>query len=153
MFWVDWRLTFIALIPFPLIIISTYYFKESINRSFFKVQRGSTPECGSILPGCPWYRLFLQKKESLSKHQQRTSNANIRAIFAYSVFFPWRKLYWHWQSAQLSGGPPEALHLQKQQGTVIALFFILIYCFTLRVLADKFNVLQRGLLPVKGVKG
>ena len=38
MFWTDWQLTFIALIPFPIIIIATYYFKNSINRSFFKVR-------------------------------------------------------------------------------------------------------------------
>ena len=37
MFWTDWQLTFIALIPFPIIIIATYYFKNTINRSFFKV--------------------------------------------------------------------------------------------------------------------
>jgi len=38
MFWVDWKLTLIALIPFPIMIIATYYFKESINKSFFKVR-------------------------------------------------------------------------------------------------------------------
>src|SRR5688572_16343568 len=38
MFSVDWELTLIALIPFPIIIIATYYFKESINRSFFRVR-------------------------------------------------------------------------------------------------------------------
>ncbi len=32
MFWTDWQLTFIALIPFPIMLIGTYYFKESINR-------------------------------------------------------------------------------------------------------------------------
>jgi ATP-binding cassette subfamily B protein len=38
MFWSDWQLTLMALIPFPIIIIATYYFKESINRSFLKVR-------------------------------------------------------------------------------------------------------------------
>jgi len=37
MLYIDPVLTLIALIPFPIIIIATYYFKESINRSFFKV--------------------------------------------------------------------------------------------------------------------
>ncbi|WP_317235936.1 ABC transporter transmembrane domain-containing protein [Niabella hibiscisoli] len=36
MFWVDWQLTLIALIPFPIMIAATYYFKESINKSFSK---------------------------------------------------------------------------------------------------------------------
>ena len=38
MFWTDWQLTFIALIPFQIMLIGTYYFKESINRSFHKVR-------------------------------------------------------------------------------------------------------------------
>lgn len=38
MLYIDPVLTLIALIPFPIIIIATYYFKESINRSFFKVR-------------------------------------------------------------------------------------------------------------------
>ncbi|HRF19952.1 MAG TPA: ABC transporter transmembrane domain-containing protein, partial [Chitinophagaceae bacterium] len=29
MFWSDWQLTLIALIPFPIMLIATYYFKES----------------------------------------------------------------------------------------------------------------------------
>ncbi|HEY6953709.1 MAG TPA: ABC transporter transmembrane domain-containing protein, partial [Flavisolibacter sp.] len=32
MLWTDWRLTLISLIPFPIIIIATYYFKESVNK-------------------------------------------------------------------------------------------------------------------------
>ena len=38
MFWSDWQLTLVALIPFPIILLATYYFKESINKSFFKVR-------------------------------------------------------------------------------------------------------------------
>ncbi|MEO7530411.1 MAG: ABC transporter transmembrane domain-containing protein, partial [Sediminibacterium sp.] len=30
MFWIDWRLTLISLVPFPIMIIATYYFKESV---------------------------------------------------------------------------------------------------------------------------
>jgi len=38
MFWVNWQLSLIALIPFPIILVATYYFKESVNRSFHKVR-------------------------------------------------------------------------------------------------------------------
>ncbi|RYZ52619.1 MAG: ABC transporter ATP-binding protein, partial [Chitinophagaceae bacterium] len=38
MFWTDWQLTLISLIPFPIIIIATYYFKESVNKSFHRVR-------------------------------------------------------------------------------------------------------------------
>jgi ATP-binding cassette subfamily B protein len=38
MFITDWQLTLIALIPFPFLILATYYFKESVNKSFIKVR-------------------------------------------------------------------------------------------------------------------
>ena len=38
MFRMDPVLTLIALIPFPIIIVATWYFKESINKSFFRVR-------------------------------------------------------------------------------------------------------------------
>jgi ATP-binding cassette subfamily B multidrug efflux pump len=38
MFWTDWRLTLVCLIPFPILLIATYYFKESVNRSFHTVR-------------------------------------------------------------------------------------------------------------------
>ncbi|RYF94915.1 MAG: ABC transporter ATP-binding protein, partial [Chitinophagaceae bacterium] len=34
MFYVDWQLTLICLAPFPLLIIATWFFKESVNKSF-----------------------------------------------------------------------------------------------------------------------
>ena len=38
MFYQDWRLSLISLAPFPILIIATYFFKESVNKSFIKVR-------------------------------------------------------------------------------------------------------------------
>src|SRR5262245_5810975 len=38
MFWVDWKLALISLAPFPILILATYIFKESVNRSFIRVR-------------------------------------------------------------------------------------------------------------------
>lgn len=38
MFYIDWQLTLVCLIPFPIMIIATYFFKESVNRSFTQVR-------------------------------------------------------------------------------------------------------------------
>ena len=38
MFFVDWRLTLISLAPFPILIVATYFFKESVNKSFIEVR-------------------------------------------------------------------------------------------------------------------
>lgn len=160
MFWVDWQLTFIALIPFPIIIIATYYFKESINRSFFKV-RNAVAQLNAFvqehLTGMPVVQAFSAEESEFEKFKtinKQHRNANIRAIFAYSVFFPLVEIVlalaiglivW-WTSR-------EALNLQQsQQGTVIAFILCLNLLFRpLRVLADKFNVLQMGIVASERV--
>src|SRR5678816_770725 len=38
MFWADPKLTLIALVPFPILLLATYYFKESVNKSFHRVR-------------------------------------------------------------------------------------------------------------------
>ena len=38
MFIADWKLTLVCLAPFPVLIIATYFFKESVNRSFIRVR-------------------------------------------------------------------------------------------------------------------
>src|SRR5690606_4053915 len=94
MFWVDWQLTLIALIPFPLMIIATYYFKESINRSFFRVRNAVAALNAFVqehLTGMPVVQAFAAEEREFEKFKsinRQHRNANIRAIFAYSVFFP-----------------------------------------------------------------
>lgn len=160
MFWVDWQLTLIALIPFPLIIIATYYFKESINRSFFRVRNAVSNLNAFVqehLTGMPVVQAFASEERELTKFKQINGehrNANIRAIFAYSVFFPIVEIV-----LALSTGlivwwtAKEALQLQEsQQGTVIAFILCLNLLFRpLRVLADKFNVLQMGVVASERV--
>ncbi|MFM7840152.1 MAG: ABC transporter ATP-binding protein, partial [Chitinophagaceae bacterium] len=94
MFWTDWRLTLICLAPFPLLILATYMFKESVNRSFIKV-RNAVAALNSFvqehLSGMQVVQAFaVEPKEfaKFSKINQEHRNANIHAIFAYSVFFP-----------------------------------------------------------------
>ncbi|WP_317235765.1 ABC transporter ATP-binding protein [Niabella hibiscisoli] len=76
-------------------------------------------------------------------------NANINAIFAYSVFFPVIEIVLAlsiglivWFTAR------EALGLQQsQQGVVVAFILCLNLLFRpLRMIADKFNVVQMGLI-------
>lgn len=38
MLFTDWRLTLVCLIPFPILLVATYFFKESVNKSFHRVR-------------------------------------------------------------------------------------------------------------------
>jgi ATP-binding cassette subfamily B protein len=160
MFYSDWQLTLIALIPFPIIIIATYYFKESINKSFHQVRNAVAALNAFVqehLTGMSVVQAFAAEKNEFEKFKsinKEHRNANIKAIFAYSVFFPVVEIVLAlsvglvvWWTAQ------EALHMhQSRQGTVIAFILCLNLLFRpLRMLADKFNVLQMGVIASERV--
>jgi ATP-binding cassette subfamily B multidrug efflux pump len=160
MFYSDPKLTLIALIPFPIILLATYYFKESINRSFFKVRNAVAALNAFVqehLTGMAVVQAFAAEEREFDKFKKinrEHRNANIKAIFAYSVFFPVVEIVLAlsiglivWYSAR------EALDLHKsQQGTVISFILCLNLLFRpLRVLADKFNVLQMGIIASERV--
>jgi ATP-binding cassette subfamily B protein len=101
---------------------------------------------------------FAAEKAEMAKFKEINKehrNANIKAIFAYSVFFPVVEiilaismglLVW-WGAARL-------LNYEVTQGVVVAFIMYLNLLFRpLRMLADKFNVLQMGMIAGERVLG
>lgn len=155
MFWSDWQLTLIALIPFPIIIVATYYFKESINRSFLKVRNAVAALNAFVqehLTGMSVVQAFAAEEREFSKFQKINKehrNANIKAIFAYSVFFPVVEIVLALSIGLIVwyGAGQKA-----PAGTIISFILCLNLLFRpLRVLADKFNVLQMGIIASERV--
>jgi ATP-binding cassette, subfamily B, multidrug efflux pump len=150
MFITDWQLTLIALIPFPIIIIATYYFKESVSHSFHKVRNAVANLNAFVqehLTGMQVVQAFSAEQKEFEKFKainKEHRNANIKAIFAYSVFFPVVEIV----SALAIGlivwyGSGQ----QADVGTIMAFILCLNLLFRpLRVIADKFNVLQMGMI-------
>lgn len=155
MFWSDWQLTLIALIPFPIILLATYYFKESINKSFFKVRNAVAALNAFVqehLTGMAVVQAFAAEEQEYGKFKainREHRNANIKAILAYSLFFPAVEIVLAlsiglivWYGA---GQKAEA-------GTIISFILCLNLLFRpLRVIADKFNVLQMGIIASERV--
>ncbi len=155
MFWSDWQLTLVALIPFPIIILATYYFKESINRSFFKVRNAVAALNAFVqehLTGMAVLQAFAAEDKEFEKFRKINKehrNENIKAIFAYSVFFPVVEIVLALSIGLIvwygSGQGAAA-------GTIISFILCLNLLFRpLRVLADKFNVLQMGIIASERV--
>ncbi|HRP17356.1 MAG TPA: ABC transporter transmembrane domain-containing protein, partial [Ginsengibacter sp.] len=90
----DWRLSLISLAPFPILIIATYFFKESVNKSFIKVRNAVAALNAFVqehLSGMHVVQAYTSEKREFAKFREINNShrrANIRAIFAYSVFFP-----------------------------------------------------------------
>jgi ATP-binding cassette subfamily B protein len=155
----DWRLTLIVLTTFPALIIATYFFKESVNKSFHSV-RNAVAALNAFaqehITGMYLVQSFAAETRELDsfKHINRAHrDANIRAIFAYSVFFPVVEIILAVSLGLLVWwGAVRMLHYQVTAGVVIAFVMYLNLLFRpLRMLADKFNVLQMGLVAAERV--
>jgi ATP-binding cassette subfamily B multidrug efflux pump len=160
MLWTDWKLTVICLIPFPILILATYYFKESVNRSFHRVRNAVSHLNAFVqehITGMYIVQAFAAEKRESEKFKdinREHRNANIKAIFAYSVFFPVVEIVlalamglvvWWVSKEVLGSGVP-------QPGVIIAFIQYLNLIFRpLRVIADKFNVLQMGMISSERV--
>jgi ATP-binding cassette subfamily B protein len=161
MLFTDWKLTLVCLAAFPILIIATYFFKESVNKSFQRV-RNAVAQLNAFvqehITGMYIVQAFAAEKAEMAKFKEINKehrNANIKAIFAYSVFFPVVEiilaismglLVW-WGAARL-------LNYEVTQGVVVAFIMYLNLLFRpLRMLADKFNVLQMGMIAGERVLG
>ncbi len=163
MFIADWRLTLVCLAPFPLLIIATYYFKESVNKSFIKVRNAVAALNAYVqehITGMGIVQAFAaeeREQKKFSDINKEHRNANIKSIFAYSVFFPVVELVsavsigllvW-WAGTQAGVSTEKA----AQAGGIITSFILCLNLLfrPLRVIADKFNVLQMGVIASERV--
>lgn len=155
MFWMDWRLTLISLVPFPLMIVATYYFKESVNKSFIQVRNAVASLNAFVqehITGMQVVQAFAAEEREFDKFKKINAahrNANIKAIFAYSIFFPLVEVVLALSTGFLvwwiAGKSLDA-------GLLIAFILYLNQIFRpLRVIADKFNVLQMGMIAAERV--
>jgi ATP-binding cassette subfamily B protein len=164
MFYTNWQLTLICLIPFPFLILATYVFKESVNKSFIRVRNAVAALNAFVqehITGMQIVQAFaVEEKEynKFTKINKEHRNANINAIFAYSVFFPVVEivlassiglLVWY-AGVQVMNLPQEKA--VEVSGQIVSFIIMLNLLFRpLRVVADKFNVLQMGMIASERV--
>ena len=159
MIYTNWELTLICIIPFPFLMIATYFFKESVNKSFINVRNAIASLNAFVqehISGMQIIQAFTaeereqQKFEKINRHHR---DSNIHAIFAYSVFFPVVEiilafsmglLVWYSARNAYQMNTSEAISIT---GNIVSFILLLNLLFRpLRVIADKFNVLQMGMV-------
>jgi ABC-type multidrug transport system, ATPase and permease components len=155
MFYVDWRLALVSLAPFPILIIATYFFKESVNRSFIAVRNAVANLNAFVqehITGMAVIQAFAVEENEFQKFKkinQEHRNANIRAILAYSVFFPVVEIVLAFSTGLLVWW---GANNSFNAGVIISFIMYLNLLFRpLRVIADKFNVLQMGMVASERV--
>lgn len=161
MFLTDWKLALICLTTFPAIIIATYIFKESVNKSFQRV-RTAVAQLNAYaqehITGMYIVQAFAAEKREMERFKEINKEhkaANVKAIFAYSVFFPVVEIISAVAIALLVWwGAVRMMHFETSAGVIIAFVMYLNLLYRpLRMLADKFNVLQMGMVAAERVFG
>ncbi|PSR02227.1 MAG: antibiotic ABC transporter ATP-binding protein, partial [Bacteroidetes bacterium SW_11_45_7] len=159
MFYTDWQLTLVCLSVFPILIYVTYIFKERIKDAFHNV-RAQVSRLNAFLQehisGMKIVQIFNAEDKEMNKFQKINDDykqANIRAIWYFSIFFPVVEVL----SASAMGlvvwyGANNVIQYQTTLGVLIAFIMYLQMLFRpLRALADKFNILQMGLVASERV--
>ncbi|MBL7691700.1 MAG: ABC transporter ATP-binding protein [Flavipsychrobacter sp.] len=150
----DWRLTLVCLATFPLLIIATWWFKEAVNKSFQRV-RNAVAALNAFaqehLTGMYIVQAFAAEDGEMKKFTDINTehrNANIKGIFAYSVFFPMVEIILAMSLGLLVWyGASRIMNYGATPGDIISFVLYLNLLFRpLRMMADKFNVLQMGVI-------
>ena len=159
MFFINWQLTLICLIPFPIMLIATYFFKESVNKSFIQVRNAVAALNAFVqehISGMMVVQLFHAEERELKKFDQINvahRDANVKGILAYSLYFPVADVI-----AAVGSGLivwMASTYILKEEitvGTLTAfIMFINLFFRPIRMLADRFNTLQMGIVSTERI--
>ncbi len=162
MFYTSWKLTLICLLTMPFLIIASYIFKEKVKKSF-QVVRTQIQRMNAFLQerisGMRVVQIFNAEAQEAQKFRtinREYTKANLDSILYYAVFFPVVDIiaaaslalmvWWGAQDAARAGG--------VTLGALVAFPIYLNMLFRpIRMLADKFNTLQMGLVAAERVFG
>ena len=154
MFYIDWKLTLVSLCTLPLLIISTYVFKEKIKVTFNDV-RNAVANLNSFLQehitGMTVVQLFNREQREFEKFKEinrEHSAAHIRSVLYYSVYFPVAEIIqaigiglvvWY--------GAVGVLGMDLKIGILISfIMYLQLFFRPIRMIADRFNTLQMGVV-------
>ena len=158
MFYINWKLTLIVLIPIPILIFSTNIFKKAIKTSFQEVRKQISSLNSFVqehITGMNIVQIFSREdieSKKFSKINEAHKKAHIKGIMAYSIFFPVVEtlsatsiallvLYSVWSISY--GGVDYGTVTTEMMSFIL---YISMLFRPIRMLADRFNTLQMGMV-------
>lgn len=157
MFVTDWRLALVSLSTIPLMLLSTYVFKEKIKVAFNDVRNAVSNLNAFVqehITGMNIVQIFGSEKREYQKFleiNKEHRDSNLRSVLYYSVYFPVAEiiaamgiglLMWY--------GAKGVLHFEQTGitvGTLTAfIMYIQMFFRPIRMIADRYNTLQMGIV-------
>lgn len=164
MFILNWKLTVLSLIPIPLLIIATRIFARAMRNSF-QAERTQVNRLNTFvqerITGMAIVQLFNREKQeektfdSINKDHRQ---AHVDAVWAFSIFFPVVEILSSlsiafllvWGAFQFLGETTISTKDMTQSIFTFTLWIQMLFR-PIRQLADKFNILQRGIVRAERV--
>jgi len=154
MFFINFKLSCIVLIPIPILLIATYIFKKSVQSSFQDVRTQVARLNAFVqehITGINIVQIFNREKAEMKNFESinaKHRDANIRSIMAYSIFFPVVEIL---SSSSLGlliwwGGKGVLQNTTSIGQLVEFIMFTNMMFRPIRQLADRFNTLQMGVV-------
>jgi ATP-binding cassette, subfamily B, multidrug efflux pump len=157
MFYADWRLALLSLSTIPLLLLSTYIFKEKIKVAFNDV-RNAVANLNTFvqehITGMNIVQIFGSEKREFEKFRdinEEHKQANLRSVLYYSVYFPVAEiiaaagiglLVWYGAKGVIN---TETTGITI--GKLIAfIMYIQMFFRPIRMIADRYNTLQMGIV-------
>lgn len=158
MFYINWKLTLIVLIPIPILLFSTNIFKKAIKNSFQEVRKQISSLNSFVqehITGMNIVQIFSREdveSKKFNKINEAHKKAHIKGIMAYSIFFPVVEtlsatsiallvLYCVWSISY--GGVDYGTVTTEMMSFIL---YISMLFRPIRMLADRFNTLQMGMV-------
>lgn len=159
MFYTDWRLTLIILVPMPLMLWATYIFKEAMKSAFQDVRlwvSNLNTFLQEHISGMAIIQYFAREDQEFKKFEKINKehrNAHIRANWYFSIFFPVLEIIIAISTGLLVWyGSKQIMEDVISPGVVVAfLMYINIIFRPIRELIDKFNTLQMGMVSAERI--
>ena len=157
MFYQDWRLALLSLSTLPLLLISTYIFKEKIKVTFNDV-RNAVSNLNTFvqehITGMNIVQIFGSEKREFEKFNEineEHKRANLRSVLYYSIYFPVAEIIAAAGIGLLVWYGAKGVINYDETGITIGkliafIMYIQMFFRPIRMIADRYNTLQMGIV-------
>ena len=162
MFYQDWRLALLSLSTIPLLLISTYVFKEKIKVAFNDV-RNAVSNLNTFvqehITGMNIVQIFGSEKKEFEKFKEINEDhkqANLRSVLYYSVYFPVAEIIAAAGIGLLVWYGAKGVINYEETGLTIGklvafIMYIQMFFRPIRMIADRYNTLQMGIVSTSRI--
>ena len=162
MFFTDWRMALVSLSTIPLMLISTYVFKEKIKVAFNEV-RNAVANLNSFvqehITGMSIVQIFGNEKKEFNKFNEINEehrDSNLKSVLYYSIYYPIAEIISAMGIGLLVWYGANGIIQEESTGITIGtltafIMYIQMFFRPIRMIADRYNTLQMGIVSTSRI--